>query len=254
MFRFLSQWKTYLSGHLWERFTESVRRTPLFYIILVLCFLTFNSFAELASEVIEGDSKDIDRFILLLMRNADDVSDPIGPRWLEEMIRDLTALGGISVLTLITLASAGYLLALKRKGQALYLLLSVGTGIVFSNLLKIGFDRPRPDLVPHDSYVAMGSFPSGHSLMAAITYLTLGALLAESHPQHRMRVYILGLAIGITILVGISRVYLGVHWPSDVVAGWLAGSAWAMMTWLVWIKGSWIKTRIFRRKQGENGP
>jgi undecaprenyl-diphosphatase len=103
---------------------------------------------------------------------------------------------------------------------------------MLSMAVKMGFDRPRPELVPHGSYVYTASFPSGHSMMSAVVYLTLAAMLARVQPQWRLRIYILGVAVLVTLLVGFSRVYLGVHWPSDVLAGWAVGAAWALTCWL----------------------
>lgn len=191
------------------------------------------AFFELADEVQEGDTRRFDEAVLLWMRSPVDLTDPIGPGWVEEIGRDFTALGGIAVLVMIVLAASGYL-ALRRKYRAaLWLMLATGTGIALSTLLKMGYDRPRPDLVPHGSIVYTKSFPSGHSLMAAVVYLTIGALLARIQPRRRLKVYILTLAILLTLLVGLSRIYLGVHWPTDVLAGWSIGAAWALMFWLI---------------------
>jgi undecaprenyl-diphosphatase len=131
------------------------------------------------------------------------------------------------------LGSTGYLLLIGKKRSALFMLAAVGTGILASLLLKTGFDRPRPALVPHGSIVYTKSFPSGHSMMAAVTYLTIGALLMRAHVRRAARGYILGAAILVTVLVGVSRVYLGVHWPTDVLAGWAAGGLWASTAWLI---------------------
>jgi len=195
-------------------------------------------FAELADEVLEGGTRTFDRAILLAFRTASDLSDPIGPGWAEEMGRDFTALGGVGVLTLIAIAATLYLLLDGKRHAALFVILAIASGITVSFLLKTGFDRPRPDLVPHGSIVYTSSFPSGHSMMSAIVYLTLGTLLARIQARRRIKAYVLALAALVTVAVGISRVYLGVHWPSDVVAGWAAGAAWAMAWWAlaVWLQ------------------
>ena len=168
---------------------SAVYEQPLLFTVIFLCAGSFLAFSKLASEVLEGEGRAIDTQIMLLMREPNDSTNPLGPGWFEEMMRDISGLGGVAILTFITLASALYLFLINKKGLALYLLAAVGSGAVFSSLLKAGFDRPRPDLVPHGSIVYTASFPSGHSLIAAIVYLTL--------------------AIVMTVLIGISRVYLG---------------------------------------------
>ncbi|WP_207062844.1 phosphatase PAP2 family protein [Motiliproteus sp. SC1-56] len=197
-------------------------------------------FIKLAEEVREGETQNLDEALLLAMRNPADLHDPIGPKWLEELGRDFTALGGMGVLTALTLAVIGYLLLVKKHRTALLVAAAVGGGMILSLLLKYGFDRPRPDLVPHESYVYTTSFPSGHSMMAAITYLTLAALLARVENQRRVKLYFIALAALLTIAVGISRVYMGVHWPSDVLAGWTAGATWALACWQL---GRWLQRR-----------
>ncbi|TWU14328.1 phosphatidylglycerophosphatase B [Symmachiella macrocystis] len=190
-------------------------------------------FVELAGEVRAGETQHVDRTILLSLRDQSDLSDPWGPRWVEELVRDMTALGGIGVLTLITLAVVGYLLLQRNNSAALLVLVAVLGGLVVSYLLKWQFARPRPDLVPHGSHVLTASFPSGHAMMSATTYLTLGALLARVHTGRRLKAYFLLLAALLSISVGMSRVYLGVHWPSDVLAGWTLGACWAILCWMV---------------------
>ncbi len=190
------------------------------------------TFVELAEDVMEGDTNDIDRIILLSMRNANDLSDPIGPRWVEEIGRDLTALGGNAVLTLLTLAVMGFLILEGKRRIALVLVVATLGALSLSSVLKYAIDRDRPNLVPHGSVVYTASFPSGHSMLAASTYLTMAALLVRVHRNRRIKAYILLVAIVTTLLVGISRVYLGVHWPTDVLAGWTAGAGWALLCWL----------------------
>ena len=190
-------------------------------------------FIALADEVIEGGTQSIDESLLLALRNPADLSDPIGPGWVEEMGRDFTALGGVGVLVLIMLGALGYLILARRYRAALFASIAVPGGILLSTVMKMGFDRPRPDLVPHEAMVYTASFPSGHSMMSAVTYLTLAALLIRVQPALRLKAYLLILAILLTLLVGMSRVYLGVHWPTDVLAGWTAGASWAALCWIV---------------------
>lgn len=190
------------------------------------------AFLLVASEVVEGETRAADRWILLALRDPLDPSDPLGPRWLEEMVRDVTALGGTTIVTMISLAVCGWLLLGRRLVPALVVGASVTGSIALSLVLKAGFARPRPELVSHATEVYTASFPSGHAMLSASAYLTLGALLAQVQPHPRLKVYILSVAVALTMLVGASRVYLGVHWPSDVLAGWCAGAAWAIACWL----------------------
>ena len=172
----------------------------------------------------------------------------MGPDWVEEMARDLTALGGVAVLVVLTVAVGGFLVLDGKLRMAGFVVLAVAGGVVASSLLKGAFDRPRPQLVPHGSYVYTASFPSGHSMMAAVTYLTLGALLARSQKRRRVRAYLLLSGILLTVGVGVSRVYLGVHWPTDVLAGWTAGAAWALLCWTV---AKWLQGRREIEREGE---
>lgn len=197
-------------------------------VVLALIAAAVWSFAVIADEVMEGETHAFDGAVLLALRAPGDAADPLGPPWVEELARDVTGLGGVGVLSFLTVAAAGLLWLQQRRGRAVYLLAAVGSGIVLSNAAKAFFDRPRPDLVPHGALVYTASFPSGHSLMAAVVYLTLAALLARTFPQRRLRIYVISLAILVTLAVGASRVYLGVHWPTDVLAGWAAGGAWAL--------------------------
>ncbi len=207
-------------------------------------------FLEVADSILEGEAKAIDGRLLLAMRTPGDPSDPIGPFWLEEVGRDVTALGGVAALVLITLATTVYLLLMRRRRVALFVLVAVIGGSLLSVLFKTGFDRPRPELVPHEAHVYSASFPSGHSMMSAVVYLTLGALLARLHARWVLKVYFLVLAILITGAVGISRVYLGVHWPTDVLGGWAVGSVWAVCCWLTAL---WFQRRGVVEKRTTEG-
>jgi undecaprenyl-diphosphatase len=187
------------------------------------------AFAELADEVEDGETHAFDRAVMLALRAPGDSTDPLGPPWVEFVARDVTALGGTAVLVLLTLAALGFLLLSRRWGAAIFLAVSMAGGTLLSNALKSIFDRPRPDLVPHAVEVSSASFPSGHAMLSAVAYLTLGALIAEVLPRRRFRIYLLLWAVFMTLLVGASRVYLGVHWPTDVLAGWCIGAAWALI-------------------------
>ena len=190
-------------------------------------------FVLVASEVARGRTKAFDDRLLLALRVPGDPARPIGPDWLKEAARDVTALGGTEILWLATFAVAGFLALDRRYSAMLFLLGAVGSGWALSGLLKAAFDRPRPDLVPHLMRAYFSSFPSGHSMMSAVVYGTLGTLLSSLVTKRRLKFYFLSLAALIAGSVGVSRVYLGVHYPTDVLAGWSAGLAWATLCWLV---------------------
>jgi len=211
-----------------------------FLVALLLCVLSLWGFLEIADEVVGGETFTIDRALLLAMRTPADPSDPLGPHWFEEIARDVTALGGVAVLTFLAFASGGFMWLDGKHRAAVFVVVSVLGGYFVSTVVKEVFSRPRPDLVPHGSYVMTSSFPSGHSMMSAATFLTLGALLASVQPNRRLKVYLLGLALLLSVLVGVSRVYLGVHWPSDVLGGWTLGAAWALLCWAV---ARWLQRR-----------
>ena len=211
------------------RSLRDIRLGTIFALLLVAVALWV--FLEVADEVLEGETREFDESVLLAFRSPAESGDPLGPSWVEEMARDVTGLGSVIVLTFLTLASAGFLLLERKRHLAVYVVAAVATGTIGSSLLKFSFDRPRPDLVAHGHVVYTSSFPSGHSMMAALVFLTLGVLLATAQTKRIMQFYVLALAILLTVAVGVSRVYLGVHWPTDVLAGWAAGSGWAFLCW-----------------------
>lgn len=232
------------NSHTGRRITRAATWLGLHQLSVLISIITLFggtwAFVELADEVMENETVSIDERLLLSLRNPQDSADPIGAAWVEEMGRDITALGGTAVLTFVTVVAIGYLLLRRKFRAATFTGAAVVGGILLSTLLKIGIDRPRPDLVPHDSFVYTASFPSGHSMLAAVTYLTLAALLSGIHTQHVMKAYLMLIAVFVTVAIGISRVYLGVHWPTDVLAGWTAGAAWAALVWLLerWLQRS----------------
>ncbi len=208
-------------------------REPVVLVGLLVVVLTTWGLVELTDEVLEGGTDSFDRWAVLNLRDPGDLSDPIGPLWVEEAGRDLTGLGGIAVLMIAITSAAGFLAVSRAYRTMIVLLLSTVSGIAVSLLLKSFFARPRPDFVPHLSNVYTSSFPSGHSMMSAIVYLTLAALIAPVLRHFWLRFYAIAVAVGLTVLVGVSRVYMGVHYPTDVLAGWAAGLVWALACWLI---------------------
>jgi undecaprenyl-diphosphatase len=202
--------------------------SKILVLFLVLSLAAFG-LLWLAGEVLEGDTFAIDRVILRGLRTTADTAIPIGPKWLAHAMVDVTALGSVTVLTLITILAVSYLLAIRKHTTAVFVALAVASSAVLSSALKSEFHRMRPDVVPHLVEVSSASFPSGHAMNSALVYLTLATLLARSQKEARVRIFLIAVAIVLTLLVGISRVYLGVHWPSDVVAGWSLGALWAAL-------------------------
>jgi undecaprenyl-diphosphatase len=201
--------------------------------IVLLALLAILGFILVADEVKDlGKTQRFDDWAIKTLRTPGDPANPIGPDWLEELGRDMTALGGILTLTLITLIVVGYLWLNHQKRAMLFVLAATARAVLLSLAIKSLFDRPRPELVPHLSKVATTSFPSGHSMLSAAIYLTLGTMLARTTPRKRLKLYYIVVALALTFLVGVSRVYMGVHYPTDVLAGWLAGLGWAMLCWL----------------------
>lgn len=198
-------------------------------------------FFELSEVARAGAPNSLDMRLLLAFREPGDPSNPIGSDLLESYVRDVTAMGGTVWLTLLTALVIVFLLLSGKWQVALFVLVAVGGGQIISSLLKLGIDRPRPDIVSHLMNESSRSFPSGHAMMSAVTYLTLGSLLARIVPQRRLKIYFLSVAVLLTVMVGVSRVFLGVHWPSDVLGGWCAGFAWALVCWLIarW----WLRQR-----------
>jgi undecaprenyl-diphosphatase len=205
-------------------------------IVLAVALLIVGAiwgFAVLADEVVEGATHRFDLRVLESLRHKDDLDRAVGPAWLPEAAADITALGGTTVTTLITLAVIGFLL-MRRLYHAVWLVViaAVGGGVLTSGIKHI-IARPRPPESLRLDMVTSASFPSGHSLVSAVIYLTLAALLTRLVDRTRLKAYILTVAILAVVLIGLSRVYLGVHYPTDVLAGWTLGLAWALLCWLV---------------------
>lgn len=189
------------------------------------------AFLGIVSLVMAGGSRAFDERMLLALRNPLDPADPLGPPWFEETARDVTALGSNGVLALLILPAVGFLIAARRRTEAALLAAVFCGALLLESAAKHLLALPRPDLVPHAARVFTASLPSGHATMSAAVYLTAGALLARAVPDPRLRAYPVALGGCLVLLVGLSRVYLGLHWPTDVAAGWALGAGWAALCW-----------------------
>ncbi len=214
------------------RALRSRKDAALLLAVAVLCLGGF-AFAGIAEIVVEGEAQRIEESILLAFRVPGDLADPIGGAGVEEAVRDLTSLGGVLVTALVSCFGVGFLLIDRRPRSALFLAGAIASGIAVTFALKMGFDRPRPDPVVHGMRALSASFPSGHAATSAVVYLTLAALVARGLRRVGLRVYVVALALVLTLGIGVSRLYLGVHWPTDVLAGWTIGAVWALGVWLV---------------------
>lgn len=191
-------------------------------------------FAEVADDMREADGQAFDQAVLAAVRPyAADPGRPWGPPWLKEAAADLTSLGGISVLALFALIAVGFLLIMKKRLSALLLVVGLAGGVALSEGLKALFERARPPVAYQAVETLNASFPSGHALLATVFYLTLGVMLTRAFPRKRLKAYVLGCAVVIVLLIGLTRIYLAAHWASDVFAGWSVGAAWSMALWLV---------------------
>jgi len=229
---------------------------PIALVLLVgLCLLAFR---HIADEVGEGDTRTFDRAILYALRTPGEPHRPIGPDWLNVAATDVTSLGSTTVLGIIVILVCGLFLSFRRWREALTLLLASGGGLIITDLLKDLFQRDRPPAILHVVPAINASFPSGHAALSATVYLTLGALIAHFAERRRVRVYALAAAVILSLIVGCSRVYLGVHWPTDVLAGWCLGAAWALIWWgaaIAWerITHRRLSTGPVRRVRPEDG-
>ncbi|MDQ8030030.1 MAG: phosphatase PAP2 family protein [Brevundimonas sp.] len=189
------------------------------------------TFVEVADDMTEADGQMFDLQILHWLQPVP--GEPRGPWWLHEAMADLTSLGGISVLTLFAVIAFSFLMIQKKRLSALLLVVGLIGGVMLSEGLKAVFERERPPVAYQAVETINASFPSGHALLSTVFYLTLGVMLTRAFPERRLKAFVLGAAILIALLIGLTRIYLGAHWASDVIAGWCAGAAWAMALWLI---------------------
>ncbi len=211
---------------------------------LLIVALGVMTFIEVADDMTEADGQAVDEAVLRWLQPV--AGEPRGPWWLHEAAADLTALGGISVLTLFAVVAFAFLLIQRKRLSAALLAAGLAGGVALSEGLKALFERARPPAAYQAVETLNASFPSGHALLSTVFYLTLGVMLTRAFQRRRLKAFVLGVAMLIAGLVGLTRVYLGAHWASDVVAGWCAGAAWAMALWLV----AWAVQRRQARHAG----
>jgi undecaprenyl-diphosphatase len=217
----------------WQTFRAKWPVDKLVAVTALIIASTLFVFVELSNEVSEGETLAFDNFVLASFREPANPANLIGPEWLLTFVQEVSCLGGVSIIALITTLVVLFFAVQRRWHMICFFLVSFGGGALAMVLMKNLFNRPRPSIVPHLSHVSLGSYPSGHSMVAAIVYLTLGALLARSTSNPKMRMYYLVSACFLTIIIGFSRILLGVHYPSDVLAGWCAGIIWAGSSYLI---------------------
>ena len=195
---------------------------------LIAAALCWAGFAAMVVAVEAGRTGWLDSAGLLLWRGSADLR-PVGPPWLLEGVRDVTALGGVLLRNVVLAAALFALLVLRLRREAVVLLGTVVGGWLVNSGVKALVGRPRPDIVPHLTEAGGASFPSGHSFNSAVVYLAIALAFAAMSPRQPVRLTIIAAAAILSMAIAFSRVWLGVHFPSDVVAGWLGGVGWALL-------------------------
>ncbi|MXP09250.1 phosphatase PAP2 family protein [Pseudoblastomonas halimionae] len=195
---------------------------------LIAAAMCWAGWAIMVWLVTTGRTLDIDQWVLLSFRTGEDLGLHGSERVLET-VRDITALGGVFLRNLFALAAVVALLFLKLRREAVLYALTVASGWVANTGMKLLVGRERPEIVPHLTHAGGESFPSGHSFSAAVVYIGMAIAFAALSRRHSVRYTVIGFAMAVSALVAFSRVLLGVHFPSDVIAGWLGGAGWAFL-------------------------
>lgn len=209
------------------RLSFAQRQTGLVVLVLAVGLFLL-AFREIGEAVGAGDARAFDHAVYESVRPRESPEHSLAVAWANIAANDFSAMGSVSVLAFIVVMVCGLFLCLRRRGEAVLLLIASGGGLALTNLLKDLFHQDRPPLTPEQLAGLNGSFPSGHAMLSATVYLTLGALIGHFAERRLIRLYILGVAILLTAMIGLSRIYLGLHWTTDVLGGWCVGAAWAL--------------------------
>ncbi len=177
-----------------------------------------------------GAFEAFDHSLLLLFREGSDPATLVGPSWLASVVTGITHIGDSIFLIVLSVGVLGYGVYQRKKLEVLTLVGCIGGVFLLTPLLKNLFGRPRPDIVDHLVHASSASFPSGHTLRSAVVYIALFFILQRLLSVHSLTKYspIVGILI---VAIGSSRVVLGVHWPSDIIGGWLIAGLWLLLWW-----------------------
>jgi undecaprenyl-diphosphatase len=213
----------------WARLRALEARTLIAVLLIAVGLLAF---LLLGDAVRAGRTLDVDRRIILALRDPIDPGQPRGSFWTKDILHDLTALGGVAVLTLTVVVAVIFLWVNGRRRHAAVLLGTVLAATLVGQLIKSAYNRPRPDLVAYGDDFSQSSFPSGHSEIATVVWMTLALIIASLERTRIGKATAFVVCGFISLTAGATRVYFGVHWPSDVLGGWIIGSGWALIAWL----------------------
>jgi undecaprenyl-diphosphatase len=191
-------------------------------------------FLGLAWLIVSGHSFSLDDRLIMLFRDPAAPSVPLGAAWLREAVRDMTALGSFVGLFFMAATAALALWICGYRHLAIGLVVSLVTAFLASTVLKIAIARERPDVVAHAALTFTASFPSGHAFLSAATLFTIAGFVGLASRRPDIARFCIVMAAIVVGLVGLSRIYLGVHWPSDVLGGWCLGIVWSSVAtaWL----------------------
>lgn len=215
----------------WLRLIKRIDFQLLLSLLIILLLVLL--FRQIANWIDAGATDRIDTELLRLCRDDTPEMNPRGSPRFVGAVRDFTALGSGTILTLLVIIVSLFYFLQRRWRTGLFLLVTSTLGWGLMEWIKDVYARPRPTVVSHLVAESSYSFPSGHAKMSAVVYLTLGAILAQRSRRRSVKVFWLSLAILLTLCIGCTRVYLGVHHPSDVLAGWIAGTSWALFVFLI---------------------